>query len=80
MQDKKKNIGHLFDNIAASYDTLNHLLSLKIDKSWRKKSAGMLLPCDKLLDVAIGTVPVYVEISDVFMDITVNGNKYTHNL
>ena len=62
MQDKKKNIGHLFDNIAASYDTLNHLLSLNIDKSWRKKSAGTLLPCDKLLDVAIGTADLAMEI------------------
>lgn len=62
MQDKKKNIGHLFDNIAGTYDTLNHLLSLNIDKSWRRKSARMLNPCEKLLDVAIGTADLSIEI------------------
>ena len=35
VQEEKKNIGHLFDGIAVTYDKLNHLLSLNIDKSWR---------------------------------------------
>lgn len=61
MQDKK-NIGHLFDGIAGTYDLLNHLLSLNIDKSWRRKTTAMLKPCDNLLDVAIGTADLSLEI------------------
>lgn len=61
MQDKK-NIGHLFDGIAGTYDMLNHLLSLNIDKSWRRKTVKMLEPCEQLLDVAIGTADLSLEI------------------
>lgn len=60
--EEKKNIGGLFDRIAATYDTLNHLLSLNIDRSWRRKTAAMLTPCEKLLDVAIGTGDLALEI------------------
>ncbi|MBR3090706.1 MAG: class I SAM-dependent methyltransferase, partial [Bacteroidetes bacterium] len=35
---KKQNIRTLFNNIANRYDFLNHLLSLNIDKLWRKKA------------------------------------------
>ena len=28
----------MFDNIASDYDRLNHILSLNIDKGWRKKA------------------------------------------
>ena len=61
LDDRKKNIGHLFDGIAGTYDTLNHLLSLNIDKSWRRKTIGMLTPCRRLLDVAIGTADLAIE-------------------
>ena len=35
---KKEKIKSLFDNIAPDYDKLNHILSLNIDKSWRRKA------------------------------------------
>ena len=38
---KKEYIEKLFDRIAPDYDKLNHILSLNIDKRWRKK-AGFL--------------------------------------
>lgn len=60
--EEKKNIGGLFDRIAGKYDTLNHLLSLNIDRSWRRKTVAMLRPCTKLLDVAIGTADLSLEI------------------
>lgn len=60
--EEKKNIGGLFDRIAGSYDVLNHLLSLNIDRSWRRKTVAMLKPCHKLLDVAIGTGDLSLEI------------------
>ncbi len=62
IQEEKKNIGSLFDGIAGTYDFLNHALSLNIDKSWRRKTVKMLEPCDCLLDVAIGTADLSLEI------------------
>ncbi len=47
----------MFDNIAPTYDTLNHRLSWDIDKGWRKKAIKRLLPYhpNKILDIATGT-------------------------
>ena len=54
---KKENVRELFDEIAPTYDRLNHLLSLNIDKTWRKKAIGLLKRenVEKMLDVACGT-------------------------
>ena len=62
IQEEKKNIGALFDGIAGTYDFLNHALSFNIDKSWRKKAVSLLNPCHSLLDVAIGTGDLAIEI------------------
>ena len=47
----------MFDNIASTYDTLNHRLSWNIDKSWRKKAIRRLAPFSPktILDIATGT-------------------------
>lgn len=60
--EEKKNIGHLFDGIAGTYDQLNHLLSLNIDKWWRRKAIKSLQPSGEVLDVAIGTADLTLEI------------------
>ena len=54
--DKKK-VEQMFDEIAGSYDLLNHLLSFNIDKLWRRKAVHALRPHapELLLDVATGT-------------------------
>ncbi len=58
----KSNIGSLFDRIANHYDALNHILSLGIDKSWRKKAVKGMSCHNSLLDVAIGTADLTIEI------------------
>ena len=47
----------MFDNIAPAYDTLNHRLSLNIDRGWRKKAIRQLKPYQPqaILDIATGT-------------------------
>ena len=48
---KKEGIRKLFDNIAPDYDKLNHILSLNIDKGWRKKAVKELLNAQEPLNV-----------------------------
>ena len=56
-EDKGKLVEQMFDNIAPTYDTLNHRLSLDIDKGWRKKAIKQLAPFKPMhiLDIATGT-------------------------
>jgi demethylmenaquinone methyltransferase/2-methoxy-6-polyprenyl-1,4-benzoquinol methylase len=52
----------MFDQIAGSYDFLNHLLSLNIDKGWRRKairSISVPKP-NQILDVATGTADMAI--------------------
>lgn len=58
----KQNIGNLFNRIASTYDRLNHLLSLNTDRRWRRRAVRKLTPCDKVLDVAVGTADLAIEI------------------
>ena len=63
---KKEGIRKLFDNIAPDYDRLNHILSLNIDKGWRKKAVRQLADENrpmKVLDVACGTADFTIEIA-----------------
>lgn len=55
--EKGKVVEEMFDNIASTYDTLNHRLSWNIDKSWRKKAIRRLAPFSPktILDIATGT-------------------------
>lgn len=50
-------IGRMFDDIAPSYDLLNHMLSMTIDVGWRKRTLkGLELSSeDQVLDIASGT-------------------------
>ena len=56
-QEKEKQVEQMFDNIAPTYDTLNHRLSWDIDKGWRRKAIRQLEPFapKQMLDIATGT-------------------------
>lgn len=63
---KKEKIKSLFDNIAPDYDKLNHILSLNIDKGWRRKAVKEIADSAKpltVLDVACGTGDFTIEIA-----------------
>lgn len=56
-------IRSLFDNIAPTYDLLNHLLSLRQDHYWRKMAVQGLKELEGwVLDIATGTGDVAIEI------------------
>lgn len=54
---KGQQVEQMFDNIAPTYDKLNHRLSWDIDKGWRKKAIKYLEPFrpQTILDIATGT-------------------------
>lgn len=60
---EKSQTPDMFTAIARRYDLLNHLLSLNVDKSWRRALVAMAQVGDgeKVLDVATGTGDVAVE-------------------
>jgi demethylmenaquinone methyltransferase/2-methoxy-6-polyprenyl-1,4-benzoquinol methylase len=56
--DKREvRIRRMFGSIAPSYDLLNHLLSLNVDRYWRWKTTKLVPPAgdDPILDVCTGT-------------------------
>jgi len=57
IEKNKKNVETMFNDIATSYDFLNHFLSANTDKSWRKKCVKLLenKSPQNILDVATGT-------------------------
>lgn len=47
-----------FDNIAPTYDRLNHLMTMSIDRAWRRRAVSMIVDMSqplRYLDVATGT-------------------------
>ena len=66
-EGKKKQVTKMFDNIAGSYDFLNHTLSLGMDNIWRKIAIKKLTnnPAT-ILDIATGTG-----------DFAISASKYT---
>ena len=55
--EKTMQVEQMFDNIAPTYDTLNHRLSWDIDRGWRMKAIRQLIPHQPktILDIATGT-------------------------
>lgn len=54
---KKAQVAEMFNNISHKYDFLNHLLSLGIDKVWRRKAINLIKDDapKHILDIATGT-------------------------
>ena len=58
---KQEKIVSMFDNIAPTYDTANRVMSMGVDKSWRRKACDLAYEfygrdsLDKIVDVACGT-------------------------
>lgn len=54
---KREQVETMFNRIAPTYDRLNHMLSLGIDRRWRRKAIDVLKPFapQTILDIATGT-------------------------
>lgn len=62
---KKEQVAEMFDNISQRYDFLNHMLSLNIDKGWRKKVVKTVAEekPEAILDVATGTADLAIALT-----------------
>lgn len=77
-------IGSMFDRIAATYDCLNHILSLGVDLWWRRQAVRALWRCapgaEAVLDVATGTGDLTFAALSERSDITVVGLDLARNM
>ena len=65
--EKREYVKRIFSEIAPRYDLLNHVLSLNIDRRWRRKAIATLGverdQSGRYLDLCAGTMDVAAEIS-----------------
>jgi len=60
-EEKQTKIVSMFDDIAPTYDTANRVMSMGVDKSWRRKACDLSYEfyakdsLDKIVDIACGT-------------------------
>jgi len=66
-ENKGAQVEQMFDSIAEKYDTLNHTMSMGIDRSWRKKGILSLkhLNPKSILDIATGTGDLAIQAYDL---------------
>lgn len=70
MATDNEHIALMFNDIAPTYDKLNHILSLNVDKSWRRKAVKRLKKAvagaenPLILDVACGTADSSIKIAE----------------
>lgn len=66
--EREKQVQQIFSEIAHRYDLLNHVLSLNIDRSWRRKAVDVLgwedRPEGTYLDACAGTYDLALELSE----------------
>lgn len=83
LSDKGRGIRDMFQDIAPQYDLLNRVLSLGIDRLWRKFAVRQLdIPeGGKVLDIATGTGDVALEIAaQTPASVQIVGNDLTQGM
>lgn len=83
LTDKGRGIRDMFDRIAPRYDLLNRVLSLGIDRRWRRFAVKQLsIPENgKVLDIATGTGDVALEIGrQTDASVKIVGSDFTQGM
>ena len=72
---KKEQVREMFDNIAPTYDALNHTLSAGIDRWWRRRTVRIVRSGNprSLLDVAAGTGDLTVALAKAMPQCRITG-------
>ncbi len=79
---KKKRVEDMFDSIAPTYDRLNHLLSMQIDRTWRRKVVSVAAKNSpvEILDVATGTGDLAICLARSMAEARVTGVDISENM
>ena len=48
-------VRRMFDRIAPVYDAMNRVMTVGLDRRWRRLAAEVVLPGDRVLDACCGT-------------------------
>jgi demethylmenaquinone methyltransferase / 2-methoxy-6-polyprenyl-1,4-benzoquinol methylase len=72
---KTQQIASMFDGIARRYDALNTIISLGLDRRWRRQALAMLAPARprRVLDVATGTGDLVIEMDRMLHPESITG-------
>ena len=81
-EEKGAQVELMFDNIAHSYDKLNHRLSWNIDKLWRKKALNRLKAYkpQSILDIATGTGDFAIQAAQILKPTKVTGTDISEGM
>lgn len=83
LSDKGRGVRQMFDDISHRYDLLNRLLSLGIDRRWRRFAVSQLsVPKGgRVLDIAAGTCDVALEVAQqTDPSVTIVGEDFTQGM
>ncbi len=82
LNKENAHIEEMFDKVSGRYDFLNRVLSLGIDRSWRKKLVGMMEvgKNSSLLDVACGSGDILVMAAEKYNDMQIGGLDLSGNM
>lgn len=74
-QTKKEQVEQMFDNIAPTYDRLNHILSFNIDRMWRRRVVRIVRRSNaqSVMDIATGTGDLAIAMAKRVDDIRILG-------
>ncbi|GMV04824.1 MAG: demethylmenaquinone methyltransferase [Gemmatimonadota bacterium] len=66
--DREEQVQRIFSEIAPRYDLLNHVLSLNVDRAWRRKAVDRMgwenAPRGTFLDACAGTFDLALELAE----------------
>ena len=74
-QSKKEQVEQMFDNIAPTYDRLNHVLSFNIDRIWRKRVMRIVRrqQPEVVMDIATGTGDLAIAMAKSIDNVRIKG-------
>ena len=72
----------MFTAIAPRYDFLNQILSVGLDRYWRKKAVDLLMPASNelILDIATGTGDILIEIAKRNLSTQIYGIDFSQRM
>jgi demethylmenaquinone methyltransferase / 2-methoxy-6-polyprenyl-1,4-benzoquinol methylase len=77
-----REVGEMFSKISPRYDLLNHILSLGLDRGWRRRVAEATggIQCRRILDVCTGTGDMAIELGRYRKDAEIEGLDFSRKL